>query len=603
MMSNGTRLIHSLLDTLPDVSGVYKMLDVNQRILYIGKAKNLKKRITSYIRPDQHQKVLYLLNVVYHLDYIVTESETDALLLEAQLIKKFQPKFNILLKDDKSFPYIKLRLDHAFPQLVKYRGKKLDGGKFFGPFTSSMQVDKTINELQKIFKLRSCSDSYFANRTRPCLQYQIKRCCAPCVKKIDKQNYNHLVYEVTSFLDGKVQDLQKILSQKMESLSAALRFEAAAEVRDRIKALSYVQLKTHAADTGIIDADVIAIAKIGDHYVIEFFLYRSKQFCGNKAYFPNDNVIASDAADLLESFIIQFYNNHTPPKEIIINQALQNINSIKLAIKNMYNVDTMITNPTSGKKLKLITNVYENALCALNKHLNHITKNQKNLQEIQKIFNLDSAPNRIEVYDNSHIMGSYAVGAMIVSTNNGFDRSQYRTFNINQSSLGDDYAMLREVLNRRFQRTEKYDTPDLIIIDGGKGHMSTACEVFLELNITIPFVCMSKGVDRDSGHEQFHMPYKKVFTIDKNESVMKYLQILRDEAHKFALTTHRKKRAKNIQSSILDAIPGIGDVRKKALLNYFGSHKAVFEASIADLIQVNGISKAVAKIIKNSSKI
>ena len=602
MMTNicGKDLIKSQLSNAPELPGVYRMLDSSNNILYIGKAKNLKNRLTQYTL-ELMGKNRIMVSLVHNLEYSVTESESAALLLEGQLIKKYKPKFNILLKDDKSFPYIKLRLDHDYPQLLKYRGKNLNDGKFFGPFASAGHVDTTLLEIQKIFKLRSCSDTYFANRDRPCIQYQIKRCFAPCVGKISQKDYDDIVLEVKSFLSGKNQSLQKMLSSKMEALSEDMQFEKAAEIRDRIKAISYVQLKSDSAEK-IEDSDIIALANKNGEFCIQLFIYRSHQPCGNQAYFPAHTYDAAPD-EVIESFIMQLYQNKQPPKELIISHDIKDKTTYEMALKELHKKPIKITHPKLGIKKKIMDNAIHNAELSLTKHLKISAKNIAALNEIQRLFDLPESPRRIEVYDNSHIQGAFPVGAMVVAGVEGFDKKEYRLFNIKETPKttfgGDDYAMLREVLTRRIKRlkSEPYRTPDLMIIDGGKGHLSTVTEVMKELKSEIPFVCMSKGVERNSGREQFHRPGQEPFTLDRNLGVMKYLQILRDEVHNFAIKSHRNKRSSTIKISSLDHIPGIGEARKKALLNYFGSFKSITDATITELCRVEGISKELAKTI------
>lgn len=608
----GSKLIKSHLENAPNLPGVYKMLGADQQVIYVGKAKNLKKRLTNYIKTDLDNKTIRMVSLTHHLEYNVTNSEIEALLLEAQLIKKFQPKFNILLKDDKSFPYVKLRLDTDYPQLIKYRGKNLSSGEFFGPFVSSEQVDTTLKELQKIFKLRSCSDNYFKNRKRPCLQYQIGRCSAPCVGKIGKEDYSELVSQVRDFLTGKTKELQKTLSDKMEQLSLQLRFEAAAEIRDRIKALSYIQLKSTLSSNSIKNADVIAIVEKNNCYCIQLFVYRFGQSYGNIAYFPFQTD-ESSKAEILTQFINQFYQTNPVPDEIIINHPIIDLELVTKAIKQLSgNNKLSIIHPIRGNKVKLLENAELNGQLALDQHLKQFAKNQMIFQQIQQLFNLPLLPDRIEVYDNSHIMGTFAVGSMIVATKSGFDKKEYRIFNIavakgdangGDAKGGDDYEMLRTVLTRRFTRLKKEHLKSIVslmIIDGGKGHLSVVQKIMAEFDFAIPFVCMSKGPDRNAGCEQFHMPGKESFTIDKNLPVMKYLQILRDEAHNFAIKNHRLRRSKAIKVSSLDDINSVGLIRKKALLHYFGSYKAICDATIEELSKVKGISQTLAKHIFTS---
>ncbi|HJD58235.1 MAG TPA: excinuclease ABC subunit UvrC [Rickettsia endosymbiont of Ceroptres masudai] len=624
----GSELIKSKLTDAPERCGVYRMCDVNKQVIYVGKAKNLKKRLTNYIKSDLDNKTLRMIANTCFLEYSITNSEVEALLLEAQLIKKFQPQFNILLKDDKSFPFIKLRLDHDFPQLLKYRGKTLSDGKFFGPFASATEVNTTLTELQKIFKLRSCTDNYFNSRTRPCLQYEIKRCYAPCVGKINKEGYRDLVAQVKDFLQGRTKELQENLSKKMEELSSQMRFEEAAEIRNRIKALSYVQLKAGVSDI-VKDADIIAIVEKNGHYCVEVFLYRAGQACGNIPYFPTSTENRTKE-EVLEYFLLQFYQKQQVPAEIIINHEINDKENVIEAIKKINNITKLnIIIPISGGKAKLVQNAAINALFSLEQYLKKFAKNQEIMLEIKELFGLPEIPERIEIYDNSHIQGKFAVGVMVVAGKAGFDKKEYRVFNINSHSLlcyprdsgdperlidshfrghdindakGDDYEMLRQVLTRRLTRlkNEPHKLPSLMIIDGGKGHLRLVKEVMDKFEMNIPFVCMSKGVDRNAGLEQFHMTGKEVFTLDKNFPIMKYLQILRDEAHNFAIKNHRLGRARAIKLSSLDDIEGIGETRKKALLHYFGSYKAVCDATIDELTKVNGINKSLAEMIFNT---
>ncbi len=601
----GRDIIKLHIVNTPELPGVYRMLDSSSNILYIGKAKNLKNRLNQYTL-ELKGKNKIMVSLVHNVEYSITESESAALLLEGQLIKKHKPKFNILLKDDKSFPYIKLRLDHKYPQLLKYRGKNLNDGKFFGPFASANHVDTTLLEIQKIFKLRSCTDSYFENRDRPCMQYQIKRCHAPCVGKISKKEYDNIVLEVKAFLSGKSQTLQKTLSKKMENFSQDTHYEKAAEIRDKIKAISYVQLKSDSVEK-IQDSDIIALASKNGEFCIQLFIYRSHQPCGNQAYFPAHTYDAT-AEEVIENFIMQLYQNKQPPKELIISHDINDKGMYETALKELHKTTIIITHPKLGVKKKILDNAIHNAELSLERHLKISAKNIAALNEVQRLFNLSKSPKRIEVYDNSHIQGAFPVGAMVVAGTEGFDKKEYRLFNIkqkpNSSFGGDDYAMLREVLIRRIKRlkTEPHRDPDLMIIDGGKGHMKIVSEVMKELKVNIPFVCMSKGIERNSGREQFHRPGHDVFTLDRNLGVMKYLQILRDEVHNFAIKSHRNKRSSAIKISSLDHVPGIGETRKKALLNYFGSFKSISDATISELNKVDGISTELAKSINELLK-
>lgn len=594
----GKDLIKSNLVFAPELPGVYSMFNSSDEVIYIGKAKNLKNRLFQYTQILTGKNKL-MVEMASRVEFYVTETESEALLLEGQLIKKFKPKFNILLKDDKSFPYIKLRTDHDYPQLIKFRGRSFENGKFFGPFASSSYVDTTLLELQKIFRLRSCSDNYFSTRVRPCIQYQIKRCCAPCVGKISKDHYDELVKQTTAFLTGNNIELQNMLTSEMEQYSRELNYEKAAEVRDRIKAISYVQLRSqHSVD--IENADFIAIVFDKGVFCIQVFLYRNFQACGSHSYFPSHTDEDTSIQEVLGNFIIQYYHNKTPPLSIYISHEIQDQEIYASALGSLHNKKVKIIYPKARAKKKILDNLIQNAKLTLAKNLINFTKNRNALAKIKEIFDLPDLPSRIEVYDNSHIQGGFPVGAMVVSGADGFIKNEYRLFNIKEAgNIGDDYAMLKEVMTRRVARLKSapQNKPDLMIIDGGKGHMGVVSEVLNNANISIPFVCMSKGKDRNSGREFFHMLNRQAFTMDKNDDVMKYLQILRDEVHNFAITSHRKKRSKAIKVTSLDQIPYIGASRKKSLLNYFGSVKAIADATVSDLQKVNGISKEIAQNI------
>lgn len=602
----GREIIRSLLKDVPEAPGIYKMLDGTGNIIYIGKAKNLKKRLTSYSLETSkiHTKAVDYLK---SLEFTVTLSETEALLLEARSVKKFKPKFNILLKDDKSFPYIKLRTDHDFPQIIKYRGKNLEGGKFFGPYASVAYLDSALNEMGKIFKLRPCGDNYFFSRKRPCVQYQIKRCYAPCVGKISKEDYSLLVKQVTQFLSGKSSELQKNLAAEMEKLSQNTEFEKAAEIRDRIKALSYVALKSKSATFPDLDADVICLLAAEGVYCAEVFIYRSGDFLGNKAYFPS---VAEEKSEreVLEAFLLQFYQNSRPPKEIILNLIPENEKALKEALGELRGEPVNIVIPLKkGPKSSLIPLVLQNAENSLNSYKKNYAKSFAGLEKIKELFGLPEIPGRIEIYDNSHISGDYAVGAMVVWESDGFNKKEYRIFNLKPGAdfnKGDDYHMLRKVLERRLTRLarEPEKTPSLIIIDGGAGHLSSASEIFSSFSSSVKFVCMSKGKDRNAGREIFHLKDREAFTLDKGDPAMKFLQILRDEAHNFAISRHRRKRNASLRFSNLDSIENIGPSRKKALLSYFGSYEALKNASAEEIAKAPGISLSLAKKLAEALK-
>lgn len=573
------------LDIIPNNPGVYKMLSSEGEILYIGKAKNLYKRVTYYTALDLPLRLNRMVYLVSNVEYIITPSDAEALLLEARLIKIHQPKFNILLKDDKSFPYIIIRNDHPYPQILKYRSKTIPKDKYFGPFASSMQVDVTLEELQKIFKLRSCNDNYFASRTRPCLQYQIKRCTAPCVGKISNSDYMDLVSQVESFLSGKTIHLQEQLSHQMEYLSNNLQYEKAAEIRDRIQALKYVQLKFGADDVQVDHTDIIVIASHRERYAILIAFYRNTQFYGYKMFFPTHTEDATEK-EILSYFLDHFYADQSIPKEVITN------------ISDIKDLPINCINPLRGSKLNLLQKFLSIAEEQILDRSNISIKYQTIFESLQKIFCLDKIPERIEIYDNSHIMGKHAVGAMVVATQDGFQKKEYRAYNIEAAHNlgGNDYGMLTEVMTKRLNKILKTSSsiPDLMIIDGGKGHLSTMQNLMKKLNINIPFVCMSKGPDRNAGNEQFHMSSRDVFTLDNKDPIMKYIQLLRDEAHNFAIKKHKTKRSEAIYTSTLDDIDGIGKKRKKDLLHFFGSISSIKNASLDEISNVPGIGKAVA---------
>ncbi|MDX2049863.1 MAG: excinuclease ABC subunit UvrC [Rickettsiaceae bacterium] len=582
--------------------GIYKIIDEKGEILYIGKAKNLKKRLTNYTKPkDLQPRLARMVFLARKVEYEITTSEAEAFLLEARLIKLHMPRFNILLKDDKSYPFIKINMSHEFPQILKYRGKNVKDPNCFGPFASNGDVERTIKIIKKIFKIRGCTDSYFAGRKRPCLQYQIKACSGPCVAKISKQEYIENVDNAVKFLKGKSAALQEILSKTMNKYADELNFEKAAEVRDSLKALSYIQVNSYSAKDGIDDADVISVLNEKNIYSVQIFFYRAGQNYGSNIYFPRHAEGATNE-EVLSSFLGQFYQQKVPPRKIIVNINFEDKATIEDALYRLHGCRAKIKTPKTGQDKKLLDHANENALENLKKHIASHSKNLKALERVMNIFGLDEIPKRIEVYDNSHIMGKFAIGAMIVAGPNGLEKNEYRKYTLKvdtSATGGDDYQMLHEVLLRRIKRfaSEPHRIPSLIIIDGGKGHMGVVANLFIEHNINVPFVCMSKGEKRNAGFETFHMIGKESFTLDNSEDVMKYLQLLRDEVHNFAITGHRRKRSKAIVASAVDQIPSIGPNRKKLLLNYFGSYEAIKNASIKDLAKVPGISENLAEKI------
>ncbi|HJK86646.1 MAG TPA: excinuclease ABC subunit UvrC [Candidatus Megaira endosymbiont of Nemacystus decipiens] len=598
--------IQKYVSDAPQLPGIYKFLAPDNTILYIGKAKDIKKRLSQYglKLSSKNEKMISLATSI---EYHITESESAALLLEAQLIRKFKPKFNIALKDDSSFPYIKLRTNHQYPQLMKFRGKNLENGEFFGPFASANYIEVALKELQTIFKLRSCSDSFFSSRKRPCLQYQIQRCSAPCVGKISKQEYDESVLEVRSFLSGKNHLLQTKLAKKMEEFSKNQEYEKAAVIRDKIKAISYVQLKSQKSNV-LTDADIIAVSSSSGEFCVGILIYRQSHLCGYHPYFPENTDTQSSQEEVITNFLMQLYQNKTPPKTLILSHKINQPSIYQNALSSLHKKKVSIISPKSGKNYEIVQNALKNTEISLANHLKKSAKNIASLEKIRDLFNLPEIPMRIEVYDNSHIQGAFAVGAMIVAGVNGFEKKEYRLFNMkiddkNTSiQMGDDYAMLSHVLKRRLMRinSEPHRKPDLIIIDGGKGHMKTTEKVMNELNIHIPFICISKGIERNSGRENFHSLMKESFTLNRDLPVMKYLQILRDEAHNFAIKSHRKKRSRAVTTSSLDLVNGIGKIKKTALLNYFGSFDAIKDATEKELQSVTGINKKLAQHIRKT---
>ena len=601
----GRALIEAKVATLPSAPGVYRMLDAEGNALYVGKAKNLKNRVGSYARPTGHNnRILRMIDATRAMEFIRTETETDALLLEANLIKKLRPRFNVLLRDDKSFPYILLADDHEVPQLYKHRGPRKRPGAYFGPFASAGAVNRTLNTLQRAFLLRSCSDSVYESRTRPCLLYQIKRCAAPCTGEISNADYSELVEEARDFLSGNSRKVQDALLEKMQSASEMLDFEAAAAARDRIRALTYVQQESGINPLDIAEADVVAVAKEGGQSCVQVFFFRAGQNLGNKAYFPRHEKDQSEA-EILEAFIGQFYEGRPVPRDIFVNHSLPAAVLIGEALSTRMGRNIKIHKPQRGDKTQLIRHAEQNAREALARHVAESASQRKLLRGVAEAFDLDTPPQRIEVFDNSHLQGTNQLGGMIVAGPDGFLKNQYRKFNIKNpdTAPGDDYAMMREVFTRRYGRLVKEDganRPDLVLIDGGKGQLGVAMEVMAELGLEdIPLVGVAKGPDRDAGRERFFQPKKADFMMPQNSPVLYYLQRLRDEAHRFAIGGHRAKRKADIRKNPLDGIEGIGGHRKKALLHHFGSARAVGRASLADLEKVDGISAKMAQRIYN----
>jgi excinuclease ABC subunit C len=601
----GKELIRKKIPLVSNSPGVYRMLDKKDQVLYVGKAKNLPNRLKSYVLDRKHpirtERMLALTN---NLEIVTTSSEAEALLLEANLIKKFKPKFNILLRDDKSFPYIIIEKDCDWPQLSKHRGKKNKNGYYFGPFASAGSANWTIKILQKVFLLRICNDSVFKNRDRPCILYQIKRCSAPCVNHLSKTEYSKLVSDAILFLSGKSKNIQKKLSLEMEKSSEKMDYEKAAVLRDRIKALAQIQSSQNVSSANLDNADVISIAQEAEKSCVQVFFYRSKQNWGNQSYFPSHDK-SHTAEEILASFITQFYENKNVPSEILINKKIKDLNLIKFALEKKEEKFISIKIPTKGSALKLSMMAEKNAKEALIRKIFESETNNKLLNEVADKFKLDISPRTIEVFDNSHIQGTNSVGALITFGSEGFIKKRYRKFNIKNKELnaGDDYGMLKEVFERRFSKIVKSKKqtdvviPDLVIIDGGKGQYSVGRKMLDELGFhDIPIIAIAKGKNRNKGDETFFHKTSAI-KLSKRESLLFFLQRLRDEAHRFAVSSHRMKRKKNLTKSLLDQINGIGRTRKRALLNYFGSAKAIESASFDDLKEVEGIETFVAKKI------
>ncbi|WP_395686390.1 excinuclease ABC subunit UvrC [Aestuariivirga sp.] len=601
----GSAVIRDAVARLPGKPGVYRMFDAKGDVIYVGKARNLKSRVSNYARLTGHSaRIATMISLTTAMEFVTTATEAEALLLEANLIKKLKPRFNVILRDDKSFPYILIARDHPVAQLVKHRGARSRKGSYFGPFASAGAVNRAINTLQKAFLLRTCSDSVYANRTRPCLLYQIKRCAAPCVNYVSPEAYEELATEAEAFLAGKSQVVKADLARQMEAAAEALDFERAASFRDRIQAMSFVTQTQGINPQGIEEADVFGLAQEGGQCCIQVFFFRSFQNWGNRAYYPKaDRGLA--ASEILASFLAQFYDDKPVPGLVLLSQDIEERSLLEEALSTRAGHRVEVAVPQRGEKKILVEHALSNAREALGRKLAESSSQMKLLEGVQRVFGLGDAPQRIEVYDNSHIQGAHPVGAMIVAGPDGFVKSQYRKFNIQSESSGsDDFAMMREVLTRRFTRLlkEQQDDdqawPDLVLIDGGQGQLSAAKAVLDELGLAdLPVAGIAKGPDRDAGREHFHVPGRASFMLEGRDPVLYYIQRLRDEAHRFAIGSHRARRSRAIGSSPLDEVPGIGPLRKKALLQAFGSARAVTRAPVADLAAVDGVSHALAQAI------
>ncbi len=618
----------------PSRPGVYRMIDARGDVLYVGKAKNVKKRVQAYARPTGlDTRIERMVAATRTLEFVVTRTETEALLLEANLIKRLRPRFNVVLRDDKSFPYIVITSDHWAPQILKHRGAHTRPGHYYGPFASVWAVNRTVNALQRAFLLRSCSDPFFESRTRPCLLYQIKRCSAPCTKEIDFPDYSALVREANEFLSGRSKTVKDELAEEMEKASAALDFERAAVYRDRLAALSAIQSHQGVNPRGVEEADVFAVYQQGGFSCVEVFFFRTGQNWGNRAYFPRaDRSLA--AGEVLSAFLAQFYDDKPSPRLILISHAVADHALLASALSTKSGHKIEVVRPQRGEKKDLVEHALANAREALGRKLAETSSQQKLLRQLAETFALPRPPRRIEVYDNSHIQGSNAVGAMIVAGPEGFRKSAYRKFNIRSADLtpGDDFAMMREVLTRRFKRLlaeapfpspaagegegteaatdahplpqeEREDEqdgspwPDLVLIDGGQGQLTVAREVLTALGVDVPLIAIAKGPDRDAGRETFFLPGRDSFKLPPRDPVLYFVERLRDEAHRFAVGSHRARRKRDLREAGLQEIAGIGPTRKRALLHYFGTLKAIERASVTDLMRVDGISAETARRI------
>ncbi len=603
----GVAAIRNVVKTLPLRPGVYRMHDARGDVLYVGKAKALKNRVTNYTQVDRlPNRLRRMVAQTRSMTIVTTNSEAEALLLEAQLIKRYRPAYNVLLRDDKSFPFILLRADHDFPRIQKHRGVRRAKGNYYGPFASAGSVNTTLNALQKLFLLRSCTDSYFNNRDRPCLLYQIRRCSAPCVGRIDPAGYDELVSDAKAFLGGKSTAVQAKLAREMEAAAEALDFERAAILRDRLKALTFIQGSQAIHAEGVGDADIFALATKSGHVGIQAFFIRGGQNWGHRAFFPAHTADLEEA-EIFTSFLAQFYEDVPPARTILLDRELPDGPLLAEALGEQLGRKVDIQAPQRGDRKRLVDQASRNAVEALERRLAETTTQGKLLREVAELFELAEPPQRIEIYDNSHIQGTNALGAMVVAGPEGFQKGQYRKFNIKRAETmpGDDFAMMREVMARRFGRALEEDPdrdkglwPDLVLIDGGKGQVSAVKGVLEELGIEdLAFIGVSKGPDRNAGREIFHFPDGREVTLPINAPVLFYLQRLRDEAHRFAIGAHRTKRAKALTSSPLDEVPGIGPARKKALLQHFGTARAVRAASLEDLQRAPGVSSAVAQTV------
>jgi excinuclease ABC subunit C len=605
-LEKGVLIINKYVQTLPSSPGVYRMINSRDEVLYVGKAKNLRKRVVSYTHTDRLPlRLQRMVAETMRMEFVTTHTEVESLLLEANLIKKLLPRYNILMRDSKSFSFIRITGDHLYPLLTKHRGARNVPGDYYGPFASGEAVNTTLTTLHRAFLLRSCPDGVFASRKRPCLQYQIKRCSAPCVGYISHDDYQKLVQEARDFLGGKSSQIQKQLAKSMEKASEAQAYERAAIYRDRIRAITAIQARQTINTNILKDADIFAVYSSGGKTCIQLFLFRNGSNYGAYASFPSHGTDIPPE-EVLEAYLAQFYADAQPPHEILLNMRLPNLKLMGEALSQKAGARVHIIIPQLGPKVELVQHAFVNAKESLERHMAERTSQEALLRAFMETFDLPMFPQRIEVYDNSHIQGAFPVGAMVVAGAEGFIKNAYRKFNIRSQDLspGDDYGMLREVLMRRFAKAlaqDKDDTqqwPDVVLIDGGKGQLSTAESTFADLGISdVQLIAIGKGPDRHAGRETFYLPGKNPFQLPPNHQVLYYLQRLRDEAHRFVIGAHRTRRVKAISLSNLDHIPGVGASRKRALLQHFGSAKAVEGAGLKDLEKVQGIHKSLAKKI------
>jgi excinuclease ABC subunit C len=610
----GAEVIRAFVKTLPASPGVYRMLDAAGEVVYVGKARSLKARVTNYTRPEGLETRLQkMIAATASMEFVRTETEAEALLLEANLIKRLKPRFNVLLRDDKSFPYILIETAHEAPELKKHRGVRRQPGHYFGPFASALAVKRTISALQRAFLLRTCSDSFYRARTRPCMLYQIKRCAAPCTGEISLEDYARLVEDARNFLSGRSKSVQAQLSRDMNAAAERLDFEQAARLRDRLSALALIQSQGGVAANSVEEADVFAIHHEAGQFCVQVFFFRAYQNWGNHAFRPRADASQSDT-EVLEAFITQFYEDRTPPRLVLVSHEPTERALIEEALSSRAGRRIHLETPQRGEKRDLVKHALDNAREALARQLAEGATQKSLLEGVANCFGLDEPPERIEVYDNSHIQGTNAVGAMIVAGPEGLSKKHYRTWNIRSETLtpGDDFGMMREVLTRRFSRLAAEsppgaedepsgmpDWPDVVFIDGGQGQLNAVREVIAELNLPreVIFIGIAKGEERDAGREKFFIEGREPFMLPHRDPVLYYVQRLRDEAHRFAIGTHRARRKKDFVSNPLDEIAGIGPARKRALLNHFGSAKAVGRASLADLAAIPGISRQTAQLV------